>query len=181
MTFEVYFNTEEALLLYVKYSLKNLFKNNNDIDYLSVGSTCVLSLVAALEALVNKLIQERNRILHWDELKLLSKIEEIAQQEKIKIEWGNYPWQKISRLIRIRNWIAHNKESYIGLSGYKDVWVNNGVNKPPKIDPEIELKKESIQKYYDAVRECGMILCKIVGVEDNFEFLKTEKYEPIIS
>lgn len=181
MTFEVYFNAEDAFLLSVKQNLL-LYKDNNDkfLD-LAIGSSCCLSCLAALESIVNKMIQQQNKISHWDELRIASKIDTLVELEGEKIDWGSSPWQKITKLIKLRNWLSHNKESYIGLSGYKDVWITDSINKYPKIDPEKELNFKSITRFYNAVRSAGLQLSKILNIEDEYKFLKNEEYYPIIS
>ena len=81
MTFEIYFNAEHAFLHSVKHNLVTLSKKNEYDMSLAIASSCVLSCSAALEAIINKMIQEQNKISHWDELRLASKVNTVAELE----------------------------------------------------------------------------------------------------
>lgn len=182
MTFSVHFYSEQALLWSVRYALKTFPSTDiNPYAYLAVGSSAVLSCAAALEAIANQLIQRQEKLIHWDELRLSSKIETIAQLEGNTIEWGGQPWQELARLIKLRNWLAHYKYAHVGLSGAEDTWVIDDYNHKPKIDPEIDLKRESIALMYNAVRDAGYQLSTMLSIESEYEFLKNEDYWPLVS
>lgn len=182
MTFGIYFQTEHAMLWHVRYSLPTYPSGAGKppYAYVAAGAACVLACQAALEAIVNNLLQRQTKLRHWDELKLKSKIDTLADLGGIAVDWGKNPWQEITRLIRIRNWLTHNKESYIGLIGAFGDWVVDDVNKIPRLDPEAELLEASIRRFYDAVRESGMLLGAAMGAEAEYEFLVSEKYEPVL-
>lgn len=182
MTFEVHFYSEHAALLSVKEALlKYPSIDEYPQRYLAVGASCILSCHVALEAIVNTLIQRQARLTHWDSLRLLEKIDTIAELESKTIKWGEIPWQRIPALIRVRNWLAHSKRSYIGLSGLDDEWVDDELNKRPKIDPEHEFKEQSVRQYYNAVRSGAFALSNMVQLEEEYDFLETENYEPLVS
>jgi hypothetical protein len=135
----------------------------------------------ALEAIVNRLLEDQGRMRHWDELRLFSKIDTLVELGGSLIDWGEQPWQEIARLIRLRNWLAHNKDPLIGLSGHRGVWIVGGIkNRIPKLDPLKELREESVRSLYVAVREGGYRLAELVGVTDKYEYLRTERYEPVL-
>lgn len=181
MTFNVYIYPEHALLMSVKLALAN-YPNHREEPfnaYIATGSSCVLSLQGALEAIINRLLETQDKIQHWDELRLASKIDTLTELQGSNINWGNKPWQEIFRLIRLRNWLAHNKDAVIGLTNSDGEWLLGGLkNKIPKIDPEKELLKESISIFYDSVREAGLLLSEMVGIKEQYEYLQSEKYEP---
>jgi len=127
------------------------------------------------------MLKNDGRMLHFDELKLTSKIETIASFSGDKIDWGVQPWQEISKLIRLRNWLAHYKDSDIGLINGDGEWIVDSVNVRPKIDPERELAKISVSKYYDATRKCLKILAALQNADTYlYDFLDTENYQPIL-
>lgn len=180
MAFEVYFHADEAMLWHVKYSLDTFPAAPSPtapFSYLAQGAGCILCCSSALEAIVNKIFLYSNVMSKWDELRLISKIETLHELKEQKIDKGQQPWQDIQKLIKIRNWLAHNKETYIGLSGADDEWICGKV----KIDIEKELKKESIEILYKSVRIAGTILSKMWGLDEDFDFLDTERYTPLYS
>lgn len=145
------------------------------------GAMCVIACVASLEAFVNKLLKEDGRFRHFDELKLVSKIETLADFGNIEIDWGIQPWQNIARLIRIRNWLVHYKDSEIGLINSEGKWITDELNKHPKIDPDTDLSKKSIEKFYNSTRELLKELCVGLQIENyEYEFLDTEQYEAFL-
>ena len=178
MTFEVEFHEEHAALWHVRYSLNN-FPERDKIPFafLAQGSACILCCASALEAIVNKIFQHSNSMSSWDELRIVSKITTLHELKGQKIDWGKEPWQDITKLIRLRNWLAHNKETYIGLSNSDGQLIGE----KPKIDPEIDLDKYSVEKIYNSVRKGGLILSQIWNLESDFKFLEDEKYEPLIA
>jgi len=177
MTFEVEFHEEHAALWHVKYSLETFPEQAIPFAYLAQGSACILCCASALEAIVNKIFQYSSPISSWDELRILSKITTLHELKGEKIDWGKQPWQNITKLIKLRNWLSHNKEAYIGLSNSEGVWIG----KAPQINPELDLDKQSIENIYNSVREGSFILAKIWALESDFDFLETEKYDPLIS
>ncbi|MEX2578255.1 MAG: hypothetical protein WD342_04290 [Verrucomicrobiales bacterium] len=146
MTAEVWFHAEDALFWHVRYTLKTFpSKDDNPYAYLAAGAGCVLCISAGIEAVVNVLLDEHSPIRAWDELRLGSKIESLHELKATEIDWSTGAPQQVARLIRVRNWLAHNKQRFLGLSGSGGGWVKDGVNKPPKIDIESELKKDSVE------------------------------------
>ena len=118
----------------------------------------------------------------WDELKLASKINVIFESQRTMVDWGAAPFQSISSLIRVRNWLAHHKEPYLGLSNSEGEWVtdSNGRSRP-RIDIEKELERESIQKYYNAVRQAGISIADLYNDDYTKEWLTNEDYWPLAS
>lgn len=177
MTFRVEFHAEEAMLWSVKHALQTYPdpEQSRPYAYIAAGAACILSLQAALEAIVNCILDEQGTFLHWDELRLKSKIDTIANLNSASIDWGTMPWQEISYLIQLRNWMAHNKERDIGLVGAEDCWLEEH-----KFNPEKELRAERIRRLYKAVRDAGLLLAQYANQANEYEFLMTEEYEPIV-
>ena len=177
MTFKVYFYAEQAFLSFVKKSLINPTTDKDEV--VEAGAVCVLACAAALEAMVNSLLKDSGRLRHFDELKLRSKIETIADFGGEIIDWGVQPWQDIAQLIRVRNWLAHYKDPDIGLVNSESEWIKDSVNKAPKIDPDRELSMKVVKNYYDSTRQGLKTLATCLHVDTYLvEFLDTEKYEP---
>lgn len=153
----------------------------DDDEELSVGAVCIFACAAALESTVNSLLREDGRFSKYDELRLSSKIETIAELANKKIEWGRAPWQEIDKLIRLRNWLAHYKDPNVGLINSSGEWLKDEVNRLPKFDPNVELSQNKITHYYDAARtalhELAIYLNQYHG---NYEFLDAEEYTPYL-
>jgi hypothetical protein len=179
MTFGVYFHAERALLRFVKEAVDPGSPTGTALSptELANGSVCVFACAAALEAMANTLLLRDGRLRHWDELRIRSKLDTLADFGATPIEWGRQPWQDIAMLIRVRNWLAHFKDPEIGLIGEGGSWVEDGVNRTPGIDPEAVLSKDSIRCYYDAVRSGMALLARGLGQADEFEFLVAERYD----
>lgn len=175
MTFRVNFYAEKAFLSFVKNSLNNPSKDEN--KEIENGAVSILACVSALEAMVNSFLIQDGRFKHFDELKLFSKIETIADFGGIEIEWGICPWQDIAKLIRIRNWLAHFKDSDVGLLG-SEGWIEDSLNKKPKFIPEKDLSYINVKRYYNTVRQVLKTLAKGLKIDDyQIEFLDSEEYE----
>lgn len=180
MTFHVHFFAQDAFLEFVQLTLDE-GQDRPDADDLAVirGSACVLACAAALEAAVNELIQD-TALSHWDELRLTSKIDTLAELEGQKIPWGQEPWQTVTKLLRVRNWLAHFKEPYIGLMGARGEWVEDAVNKPPKIDINSSLGRSAISGYFGAVIEAICRLQQLRGQVDDCSDAMDRKFEPFL-
>ena len=181
MTQDAYFYTDQSLLKFVLETLNNFPEEDiYEYSHLSLGIVCLLSCSAAFEAMVNKILIDCNHISHWDELKILSKVDTIIELSNQKLDWGSYPLQNIQKLFKIRNWLAHNKESYIGLLGFGEKWVPDRISKTPKIDPRIDFGYTSIKTFYNAVRDSILSLAELTNLTKEFYFLKTEEYKVFI-
>ena len=167
MTFNVFFYPEQAFLGFVKRTIKKWeyenFQLGDDIDIEEIGqdiddgAVAIIALVAAIEATVNSIFKYDGRFRQFDELRLESRLNLIYELNCASIEWGQQPWQDISRIIRIRNWLAHFKESnVIGLTSVDGDWIQDSVNRPPKIDPQYELSIAQVKNYYNSIRN-GLI------------------------
>jgi hypothetical protein len=178
VTFHVHFIAQDALLQFVRWALEEgKGKPDPDDEGVVRGSACVLACAAALEAAVNDLIQDTG-LSHWDELRLSSKIDTLAELQGTRIPWGHDPWQTVVTLIRVRNWLAHYKDPHIGLMGAQGEWVEDSSNKPPKIDPKAALGRGSVSRYFEAVVKAICCLKQLRGeVEDCTEALDQE-FEP---
>ena len=75
MTLEVEFFTEDAALWHVRYCLKTFPSDDIPFAFAPVDTACILCLSAALESIVNNLLDSNSTFKNWDELKLRSKIE----------------------------------------------------------------------------------------------------------
>jgi hypothetical protein len=58
------------------------------------------------------------------------------------------------------------------LIGAEGAWVVDTANR--------ELQEDSIRRFYNAVREAGLLLSSAADAEAEFAFLRSEKYEPVI-
>jgi hypothetical protein len=177
MTFYVEFYAEQAFLSFVKNSLRSFEAGDQKSFTLETGAVIVLSCAAALEATLNQFFQDDKRLQHYDSLRILEKIETLADFAKIKSDWSDQPWQEIQRLIRVRNWLAHFKETRIGLIGGEGKWIKDSANKLPKLDPDIELSLSQMIKYYNSVLGCLFLLAKGLGWQDKYRFLETQEYD----
>lgn len=179
MTFEVYFRAEQALLWFVRDTLSRFPEGK--WAGLAAGSASVLACQAALEAILNRLLEEQGKVSDWDRLSLQSKVNAFAEAEGKSINWGGKPWQEIGHLMRVRNWLAHNKETYIGLSGWRDTWVKDHHGKLPKIDIERELSAPAIRRFYVSILDAAIFLCRLVGDKWTCDRLEREDYIPLVS
>jgi len=183
MTHEVEFYASQAALWHVRYSLSTFPKDEEDDNpyaYLAAGTACILCCSAALEALVNEFFVYEETISPWDELKLRSKINVLFELKGEKANWGAKPLQKVAQLIKVRNWLAHHKEPYLGLTGGDGSWVTDARgHSAPRVHIQQELKKDSIQNYYNAVRDIGKILAILWGNEYTVEWIESEDYWPL--
>lgn len=186
MTHNVQFSASHAALWHVKYSLESFPSDEGwSFDYLPLGTSCIFCCAAAFEAIVNNVFLYKSILTPWDELKLKSKANVLFELKDKKIDWGANPFQNINQLIKVRNWLAHHKEPYLGLASTVDSdihWISSGEGMPkaPRVDILKELKKASIKNYYNSVREAGVQIARTWGDEFEAESLKSEKYEPLI-
>lgn len=177
MTFYVEFYAEQAFLSFIKNNLQSAEAGEQTSFTLEKGAVIVLSCAAALEATLNQLFQDDKRLQHYDSLRILEKAETLADFAKIKIDWGSQPWQEIQRLIKVRNWLAHFKETKIGLISGEGKWIKDSVNRLPKLDPDIELSLQQVKRYYDSVLGSLLLLAKGLGLQDKYRFLETQEYD----
>lgn len=177
MTFRVHFYAEQAFLAQTKAMLDRGCSDEEP----ETAAMCILACASAVEALTNSLLSKEINFRHFDELRITSKIEQIQIFGGTEPDWGNDPWQSVSRLIKMRNWLAHYKEYDIGLVNSDFEWIRDTENKAPRIDPYRELTFENAKNYYDKSREALYILVQNSGTnESNFDFLQTEQYMPFL-
>lgn len=175
MTFYVEFFADQAFLSFVK---KHISK---DAKYdLEDGAVCVMSCAAALEAVVNQLFITKTSLRHFDSLRFYEKIETLGDFAGIIVDWGSEPWQGINELIKVRNWLAHYKDTTVGLINSDSQWIVDNVNKKPKMDPSVVLSRSSSKRYYDSVLKGSSELTVALGAGSDFDFLQSQNYEPII-
>ena len=116
-------------------------------------------------------------------MKLRSKADVLFELKEKTIDWSKGDFQRINQLINVRNWLSHHKEPYLGLANADGYWVQSEERKHvvPKINILRELKKSSVQKYYQAVRNAGIEIFKLWDYEEiGLDSLVTEQYEPLI-
>ncbi len=169
---------ERAFLSFVKQSLKH-FPNDTEAfegEQISLSSMCVLACAAALETIVNHLFEKDGRLKHYDEFRMSSKIDTLAELGMAQIAWGNQPWQDITRLIKIRNWLTHNKVSHLGTITMDGLFHTTSYQ-PIKWNPLDDLTPDAVQKFYDAVRTAGVILSEGLGFHIEYEYLQHEDYK----
>lgn len=177
MTFRVHFYAEQAFLARTKAML-NTGKSDEEPE---IAALCILACASAVEAFSNSLLAKTVKFRHFDELRINSKIEQILLYGGTEPNWGMEPWQSVGKLIKSRNWLAHYKEHDIGLVNSEFKWLSDSHNKVPKIDPYEELTFNQSRTYYDQTRKALEILAQCAGArESEFEFLRSEKYEPFL-
>jgi predicted component of type VI protein secretion system len=173
------FNASQVFLSFVKKAL-----DSEEWDFES-GILCTVSCAAAIEATVNQLLQEDGRIKGWDELKIKSKIDNIANFNKQKIDWGSSQWQTVNKIIQARNYLVHFKGENLGLFGtpqIEDVFNNFTLKKQSDDRKDISLKydfsREKIRQYYDDSRSSlkELVLCTQPRY-DIYDFLSSENYD----
>lgn len=47
----------------------------------------------------------------------------------------------------------HFKDSHIGLTSLSEGWVNDKINKKPRIDPFVHLEHARVTRYFNATKE----------------------------
>lgn len=179
MTFRVNFYAEQALLSFVKKYLNNTFFDNDEI--VENGAMCSNACSAAIETIVNSMFRHDGGFRYYENLKLVSRIETPVDFGNVEVNSGIQPWQNIARLLRVRNWLVHYKISDIGLINSEGEWISDSLIKYPRIDPETDLSRESVEKFYHSGRQILRELA--VGIQvDSFlyDFLETEQYEAFL-
>lgn len=179
MTFRFYFFAEQAFLSQVKLILK---KDHDSYESeIEAGAICAIACAAAIESIANRLISESLGLENFINNKLEEKIELIGKHNGKTIPWDTQPWQKISELIRTRNWLMHFKRNDIGLANSEMQWINDSHNKPPKIDPNKNLSKVNSEKYYHSVLSASKILALCANETlGEFGFLESESYQSVL-
>lgn len=99
MTHHVFFFAERAFLGFAHQRLAQ----QPDAFGVDDGAVSVVAVAAALEAALNGMFSFEKRLRHFDELRLQSKIETLADWGKLTVDWGSNPWQSVAELIRVRN------------------------------------------------------------------------------
>lgn len=176
MAFNMDFNADEAFLLFVAETLQsNSDARPRDDAALVRGAVCVLALDAAIEASASILIKPLN-VENWDRLRTKEKVDEIARSQGTTIDWGGAPWQTLTKLRRVRNWLAHFKEPYIGLFGAHGYWQGG----EPKFDPNKVLGFPAVQGYFDASVQAVAMLRTIMGLPAEAERLTGGDFSPFL-
>lgn len=175
MTFYVDFYADQAFLSFVKKHIEK----EGDFN-LEDGAVCIMSCAAALEAIINQFFISYTSLRHYDSLRFFEKIETLGDLSDVKVDKGNEPWQGIDNLIKIRNWLAHYKDTTIGLINSDSEWIVDEANKKPKIEPGMALSKHNIEKCYKSVLVAASILAEKLNTGIEYDYLKTQDYEPII-
>ncbi|PSB53956.1 hypothetical protein [Chamaesiphon polymorphus] len=183
MTHHVIFNASQIFLSFVKKSLES------DTWTLESGVLCTISCASAIEAIVNELLQEDAKIIGWDELKIKSKIENIANANNQKIDWGSSHWQNADRIIKVRNYLVHFKGENLGLFGtphIEEMLTNFVLVKQEsknadstKQSEKYNFSKNTITKYYTSTLLALRELDNAVKTNDSKmrDFLNSEAYE----
>lgn len=178
MTHHVFLNGSQIFLSFVKNTLRS-----ERWDFES-GILCTISCAAAIESIINEILQNDGRIKGWDELKIKSKIENIASFNNHKIEWGNIHWQTVDDVIKARNYLVHFKGENLGLFGtphIEEMTENFTLIKYNQSKKEISTKydfsREATKKRYESLLISLIELSSCV--KDNnqaYEFLSSENY-----
>jgi hypothetical protein len=177
MTFRVHFFAEQAFLSHVKRVLDAKDKSKEIED----SAVCVLACASAIEAVANHLLAKVVGLKHFDELRLQSKIEYLMEQGGNKSDWGADPLQSAKRLIQARNWLAHYKESSIGLVNGNFDWLEDSSNSSPRIDPYRELSFVRLEHYYACTRTLlQTLVSRSGGSTSDYDYLQSERYEPFL-
>jgi hypothetical protein len=174
MTFWENFFAEQAFLSQAKLILN---ETTGEFEDVSKRATCAVLCALALEALLNSLLQFGSES---DRISIKQKIEKAAKLTENPVDWGRHPYQEISRLISVRNWLVHYKEPTIGLLGAEDAYLpeENGGIKTRKRSPRLDLKPSDLQSYYSVVRKIIYDYAKALNREAEYAYLLTEDYCP---
>ena len=170
------FYAEDALLRMARSYVTGDLPASSTEEEVALGSASTLACAAALEAVVNRLAARHSPFSAWDRLGLCQKIDMLCEVVADRADWGATPFQTINRLVLVRNWLAHYKDPYVGLSDGVGGWIKDGAHRPPKVDPELEFSREVVRRGYDAVRQAGAKLAALHGEHAMAERLRSEDY-----
>ena len=179
MTYRVHLFAEQVFLSQVQSLISQNAKDIHEEIQLSCLST--LACAAALESTINGIFLHHVVDASFDSLNITEKIERIFSLKGEKPDLGNYPWQDIAKLIKLRNWLAHFKDSNIGLVNSNWKWIQDDANKAPKNDPYRDLTLAASRKKYEATwAGLAQLVILAKGDLEGYEYLINETYEPIL-
>ena len=179
MTHHVFFNASQVFLSFVKKSL------DSEQWSFESGVLCTISCAAAIEAIVNEILQEDGRIKGWDQLNIKSKIDNIGGLNNQEIEWGSNHWQTVDCIIKARNYLVHFKGENMGLFGTPHIeemsinWIimkqkDRKINSP---SIKFDFSKEAVARYYNSLLISFLELTKhIKDADRRYNFLSSEDY-----
>lgn len=177
MTAAFEFYAEQAYLSFVKKLLDRRSTKRLGIEERVVS---VLACAAALEAMLNRLFELQGTLGQHQSLSLEQKIEILAMKSGANRNWGNPPWQNVKTLIQVRNWLAHYKESWLGLMNSESQWVPDHNGKMPRFTPQNAYCTECIETYYRSIIAIIMLMANGLGCSEKFDYLQSEVYEPFV-
>ena len=178
MTFRVHFYAEQAFLSQTKVMLEKCQSG----EEAEVAAMCILACASAIESLSNSLLSKVIQFRHFDELRIMSKIEHILLHGGHELSWGVEPWGSVARLIKLRNWLAHYKDHDIGLVNNDFEWLKEEGKKYPAYDPYKDLTLKKSRQFYEHSRKALLILVQCSGADEKeFEYLHTEQYAPLLA
>lgn len=179
MTFRVHLFAEQVFLSHVQ-SLTST-KTDDVHEEIRISCLSTLACAAALESTVNGLFLHHIKYERFDQLQIREKIEYILSTRKIDADWGKHPWQDVAKLVRLRNWLAHFKNSNIGLVNSDWEWIKDEVNDTPKYDPYRDLTLAASARIYKATLKALAELVLIAkGDLDGYEYLMDQEFQPIL-
>ena len=179
MTFRYYFFVEQAFLSQVKQFI-DLSESGGD-DEMEKSAMHVIALAAAIEALVNSLVIKHQISVDLSKAELFVKIERVLGCKDENLDKGSAPWQYIHSLVRARNWLMHYKDSSVGLLGARGKWLQDDVNRIPKIDPDRFLSKTNVRELYFASLDAMKRLVLACQSElDEYEYLDSQDYQSVL-
>ncbi|WP_310568334.1 hypothetical protein [Hydrogenophaga sp.] len=179
MTFRYYFFVEQAFLSQVKQFID--LPASGDDDEMEKSAMHVIVLAAAIEALVNSLVIKHQISVDISKTELFVKIERVLGCNDENLDKGSAPWQYIHSLIRARNWLMHYKNSSVGLLGAGGKWLEDDVNRIPKIDPDRFLSKSNVRELYVAILGAMKRLVLACQSElDEYEYLDSQDYQSVL-
>lgn len=177
MTAAFEFYAEQAYLSFVKKLLDRRSTKKLGVEERVVS---VLACAAAIEAMVNRLFDLQGALEQHQSLSLEQKIEILAKKSGANRNWGNPPWQNIKELIQVRNWLAHYKESWLGLMNSESQWVPDHNQKMPRFTPQNAFCTECIENYYRNIIAIVTLMANGLGCMDQFAYIQSEVYEPFV-
>lgn len=177
MTFHEIFSAEQLFLM----KAKSVLESEEDTVYpersLADRTLAIIACAFALEAILNLLFRQSNRVKHFDGMSVRAKMEVLGAFGNVDIRFDSSPWKELNELIKTRDWLVHFKEPTIGLLGSCG-YITNVDTKIPKLAPYKSLSIDNLSIYYESILCACRLLAQGLGLREHFDYLWTQQYEP---